>query len=63
MSFIIDEMRAFIKEKIAWHEKRIDSSAEYVYQSSVSAISTYNQVLVKLEDLEKQINGKAKNEL
>lgn len=52
MSFIIDELRAYIQERIAWHEKRLDNSADYVYNSTVGALSAYNQVLRKLKEME-----------
>lgn len=59
MSFVIDELRRYIEERVAWHEKRIDSSANYAYNSTVGAISAYNAVLTKLDEMEKRLKADA----
>lgn len=55
MPFLVDELRAFIERKIEQEEKRNESSHKSTYHSSTGALSAYNQVLVKLKDLEEEL--------
>lgn len=61
MSMLLDELKAFIEERIAENRKRLDSSHVATYEMAVAKIAAYNIVLTKIHNMEKHNGHNTKN--